>query len=188
MTRTLKIAVLFGALCVVGAAAAQTSEAVTTKTKTTQKSGVVETVYGNHVVLKDADGTHEWTVPEGFHFVSDGKELTVAQLQPGMKVVATTTQETTIRDVTLTRNVSGQVAQVAPGGIVVRDSTGGGCGSRGASADGPPARHQVRRSQKQPRNQSILIPGPRWVGVDCSGAQCGAAGLSPAAWTKACAT
>ena len=122
MSRTSKIAVLLGALCFVTSAAAQTTE--TTSTKTTQKSGVIETVYGNHVVLKDADGTHEWTVPADFKFQMDGQSLGVADLRPGMKVNATITKETTTRDVTLTRNVSGQVAQVAPGGIVVRDSSG----------------------------------------------------------------
>lgn len=123
MSHTCKIAVLLAALCVVTSAAAQTTE--TTTTKTTQKSGVVETVYGNHVVLKDADGkTHEYTVPADFKFQMNGKNVTVADLKPGMKVDATITEHTTTRDVTVTRNVTGQVAQVAPGGIVVRDSSG----------------------------------------------------------------
>src|SRR5262245_38376027 len=124
MSRTFRIAVLLAGLSVVTSAAAQTSETATTKTKTTKKSGVVETVYGNHVVLKDADGTHEWTVPEDFQFQMNGQNLTVANLQPGMKVEATTTEKTTVRDVIVTKNVTGQVAQVAPGGIVVRDSSG----------------------------------------------------------------
>lgn len=123
MSHTFRIGVLLAALCVVTNAAAQTTE--TTTKQVTQKSGVVETVYGNHVVLKDADGkTHEYTVPEDFKFQMNGKAITVADLQPGMKVNATFTEQTTTRDVTLTRNVSGQVAQVAPGGIVVRDSSG----------------------------------------------------------------
>lgn len=69
MSHTFRIAVLLGALCVVTSAAAQTNPAAqkseTTTVQTTQKSGVIETVYGNHVVLKDADGTtHEYTVPQ----------------------------------------------------------------------------------------------------------------------------
>src|SRR5262249_1084495 len=121
MLRTSKIAVLLAALGV-GTSAAQTTE--TTSTKTTQKSGVIETVYGNHVVLKDADGTHEWTVPADFKFQMNGQSLGVADLRPGMKINATITKETTTRDVTVTRNVPGRGAQVAPGGIVVRDSSG----------------------------------------------------------------
>jgi len=125
MSRTFKTTVLLAALCLVTSAAAQKDESTTTTTTTTQKSGVVETVYGNHVVLRDADGkTHEYTVPEDFKFQMNGHNITVANLQPGMKVDATITAQTTTRDVTLTRNVTGQVAQVAPGGIVVRDSSG----------------------------------------------------------------
>ncbi|HEY6784846.1 MAG TPA: hypothetical protein VI159_07830 [Gemmatimonadales bacterium] len=129
MSHTFRIAVLLGALCVVTSAAAQTNPAAqkseTTTVQTTQKSGVIETVYGNHVVLKDADGTtHEYTVPQDFKFQMNGKPITVADLRPGMKVDATFTKETTTHEVTLTRNVTGQVAQVAPGGIVVRDSSG----------------------------------------------------------------
>lgn len=54
MSRTFKIAVLFAALCVVTSAAAQTNEKAneTTTKATTRKSGVVETVYSNHVVLR----------------------------------------------------------------------------------------------------------------------------------------
>jgi len=128
MSHTFKFAVLLAALGVVGSAAAQTAagqtKESTTTTQTLQKSGVIETIYGNHIVLKDADGTHEWTVPADFKFQMNGQNLTVADLRPGMKVNATITKETTTRDVTLTRNVTGQVAQVAPGGIVVRDSSG----------------------------------------------------------------
>ena len=121
MSRTFKITVILGALCFVTSVAAQTSQT----TQTLQKSGVVETVYGNHVVLKDADGTtHEYTVPQDFKFQMNGQAITVADLRPGMKIDATFTKETTTHEVTLTRNVTGQVAQVAPGGIVVRDSSG----------------------------------------------------------------
>lgn len=135
MSHTFRIGVLLAALCVVANAAAQTTE--TTTKQTTQKSGVVETVYGNHVVLKDADGkTHEYTVPEDFKFQMNGKAITVADLQPGMKVDATFTEQTTTREVTLTRNVTGQVAQVAPGGIVVRDSSGRLTSFRAADIEG----------------------------------------------------
>jgi hypothetical protein len=132
MSHTFKITVLLAALCVVTSAAAQTNPTTQTSemttTKTTKKSGVVETIYGNHVVLRDSAGTHEWTVPEDFKFQMSGQNLALADLRPGMKVEATTTKETTIKDVILTKNVTGQVVQVAPGtnggGIVVRDPSG----------------------------------------------------------------
>jgi hypothetical protein len=125
MSRTFKIAVLVAAVCVVTSAAAQTGGSTSTTTKTTQKSGVIEAVYGNHVVLREADGTtHEYTVPEGFHFQMNGQPVTVADLKPGMSVNATITDETTTKDVVVTRNVSGTVMQVAPGGIVVKGEDG----------------------------------------------------------------
>jgi hypothetical protein len=124
MSRNLRITALTTALCVITSApaVAQTSELTTSKQ--TQKSGVIQAVYGNHVVVQEASGTHEYTVPEGFKFQMDGQNLTVADLKPGMKVSATINEQTTTRDVTTTKVVSGQVVQVAPGGIVVKDSKG----------------------------------------------------------------
>ena len=125
MSRTFRIAVLFAAACVVTSAAAQTGGSVTTTTKTTHKSGVIDAVWGNNVVLREADGTtHEYTVPDGFQFQMNGQNVAVADLKPGMTVDATITDQTTTKDVTVTRNVSGTVMQVAPGGIVVRDASG----------------------------------------------------------------
>jgi hypothetical protein len=124
MSRHLAITALTAALWVVtsGPAVAQTTELTTSKQ--TKKSGVIEAVYGNHVVVHEASGTHEYTVPEGFKFQMNGQDVTVADLKPGMKVSATINEQTTTRDVTTTKVVSGQVVQVAPGGIVVKDSKG----------------------------------------------------------------
>ena len=88
------------------------------------KAGVVESVAGNKVVLKEADGLHEYNVPEGFKFQLDGQPVGVDQLKPGMKVGALITDKVTTRQVTLTRITSGTVMQIAPGGIVLKDSTG----------------------------------------------------------------
>ena len=124
MSRTFRIAALTSALSMLASlsALAQTSEM--TSTKTTQKKGVIQAVYGNHVVVKEPDGTREYTVPEGFKFQMNGKDLTVDQLQPGMKVSATINEQTTTREVTTTKVVSGQVMQVAPGGVVVKAPNG----------------------------------------------------------------
>jgi LPXTG-motif cell wall-anchored protein len=124
MTRNLRITALTAALWAITSApaVAQTSELTTSKQ--TQKSGVIQAVYGNHVVVQEASGTHEYTVPDGFKFQMNGQDVTVADLQPGMKVSATINEQTTTRDVTTTKVVSGQVVQVAPGGIVVKDSKG----------------------------------------------------------------
>ena len=124
MSPTLRIAALTSALSIIASlpAVAQTTEM--TSTKTTVKRGVIQAVYGNHVVVKEPDGTREYTVPDGFKFQMDGKNLTVDQLQPGMKVSATINEQTTTRDVTTTKVVSGQVMQVAPGGVVVKAPNG----------------------------------------------------------------
>jgi hypothetical protein len=124
MSPTFRIAALTSALSMLASlsALAQTSEM--TSTKTTQKKGVIQAVYGNHVVVKEPDGTREYTVPEGFKFQMNGKDLTVDQLQPGMKVSATINEQTTTREVTTTKVVSGQVMQVAPGGVVVKAPNG----------------------------------------------------------------
>ncbi|HVP61461.1 MAG TPA: hypothetical protein VMT11_12925 [Myxococcaceae bacterium] len=90
----------------------------------TVKSGEVISVAGNKVVVREADGIHEYTVPDGFKFQLDGQDVGIDQLKPGMKVGALITDKTTTRDVTVTRVVSGTVMQVAPGGIVIKDAKG----------------------------------------------------------------
>ncbi|HET6984034.1 MAG TPA: hypothetical protein VFI53_17960 [Myxococcaceae bacterium] len=124
MSRKVRIAAVSTALLgfALAQAAAQTSEM--TSTKQTQRSGVVEAVYGNHVVVTEASGTHEITVPDGFKFQMNGQDVTVADLKPGMTINATINEQTTTRNVTATRVVSGKVVQVAPGGVVVQDSKG----------------------------------------------------------------
>lgn len=90
----------------------------------TVKSGVIESVAGNKVVVHEADGLHEYTVPEGFKFEMDGQMVGVDQLKPGMKVGALITDKVTTRQVTVTRIASATVMQVAPGGIVVKNQKG----------------------------------------------------------------
>jgi hypothetical protein len=124
MYRNLRITALTAALWAVTSAPAVAQTTEVTTTKQTQKSGVIQAVYGNHVVVQEASGTHEYTVPDGFKFQMNGQDVTVAELKPGMKVSATINEQTTSRDVTTTKVVSGQVVQVAPGGIVVKDSKG----------------------------------------------------------------
>lgn len=109
-------------LALVSAASAQTSSTEATSVMRTVKAGEVVSVAGNKVVLREADGNHEYTLPEGFKFQIDGRDVGVDQLQPGMKVGAMITDKVTTRDVTETRIASGTVVQIAPGGIVVQDA------------------------------------------------------------------
>ena len=103
---------------------AQTSSTESTSVKQTTKSGEVVSVAGNKVVVKEADGTHEYNLPDGFKFKLDGRDVGVDELKPGMQVSAVITDRITTREVTATRVVSGTVMQVAPGGIVLKDSQG----------------------------------------------------------------
>src|SRR5262249_29452283 len=83
-----------------------------------------ESVAGNKVVLREADGLHEYNLPDGFKFQLNGNDVGVADIKPGMSVNALVTDKVTTRQVTLTRIASGTVAQIAPGGIVVKDQNG----------------------------------------------------------------
>src|SRR5262249_27907978 len=95
-----------------------------TVSKRSNISGEIIAVAGNRVLVKEADGMHEYNVPEGFKFQMGGQNVTVADLKPGMKVDAVVTDQTIVRDVTTVQTVSGTVKQAAPAGIVVQDAKG----------------------------------------------------------------
>ena len=114
-------------LTVAPAALAQQSASTATEStavRTTTKSGTVESVVGNKVVLREADGLHEYNLPDGFKFQLAGRDVGVADIKPGMAVNAQITDTITTRQVKLTRVDSGTVAQVAPGGIVLKEKDG----------------------------------------------------------------
>ena len=46
------------------------------------------------MLVKEADGVHEYTVSEGFKFQTNGQSVGVADLQPGMSVNAVVTDKT----------------------------------------------------------------------------------------------
>ena len=122
-----RTAVCLVALALAPVALAQTSGKTATEStavSTQTISGVVETVAGNKVVLRQADGLHEYNLPDGFVFQLDGRNVGVSEIKPGMTVNAVVTDKVTTRQVTLTRIESGTVAQVAPGGIVLKDQSG----------------------------------------------------------------
>jgi hypothetical protein len=77
-----------------------------------------------NIVLREADGVHEYTLPDGFKFDLDGRSVGVDQIQPGMKVGALITDKVTTRNMRLTKVASSTVMQVAPRGIVVKTQDG----------------------------------------------------------------
>ena len=127
MTAQSRIAACVLSLAFGPAALAQTPGSTTTESiaqKSRNISGVVETVAGNKVVLREADGLHEYNPPAGFKFQLDGRDVGVDEIKPGMSINAVVTDKVITRRVTVTNIESGTVAQVAPGGIVLKDQNG----------------------------------------------------------------
>ena len=103
----------------VSAVAAQTT------TSTEMKKFEVISVDGNQLVLRGTDGkSKQFTVPADFRFNVDGQMVTVAELKPGMKGMATITTTTTVKPVTVTEVKNGTVTQVIGNTIIVRLADG----------------------------------------------------------------
>ena len=81
-------------------------------------------VDGNQVVLNGADGAREITVPEDFRFTVGGKQISVHELQPGMKGSATITTRTTVKPVYVTEVKQAEVVQVSGSSIIIRGAKG----------------------------------------------------------------
>jgi hypothetical protein len=63
--------------------------------KTTKLSGTVVSVEGNNLIVKMSTGDVKVFTPQPDRkFIIDGKELTLAELQPGTKLNATITEST----------------------------------------------------------------------------------------------
>jgi hypothetical protein len=105
---------------IVAAALALTAGAAQAQSKTTQvKSFEIISVDGNVVVVKEADGTHEYTLPADFRFNVAGKQVPLQELKPGMKGKATITTTTTVKPVFVTEVKNGEVVKNLGGGAVI---------------------------------------------------------------------
>ncbi len=78
--------------------------------------GEVVTVSGNDLVVKMADGTlrNFENVPESAKVTVDGKQLSVHDLKPGMKLQRTITTTTTPMTITTVQTVKGKVWEIVP--------------------------------------------------------------------------
>ena len=86
---------------------------------------VVDSVNGNKVVADDAAGkATEYTIPDGFKFQLDGKDIGVGDLKPGQHVTATVTTTITTTPVYVTEIKSGKVLVVSGQSIIVRGPHG----------------------------------------------------------------
>ncbi len=105
-------------LVAAGAAQAQTSS--TTETKAFE----IIAVDGNVLVVKEAAGTREITVPPDFVFTVNGKKMSVGELKAGMKGMATVTTTTTVRPVYVTEVKNGEVVKAVGTAVIVRSADG----------------------------------------------------------------
>jgi LPXTG-motif cell wall-anchored protein len=78
--------------------------------------GEVVWVSGNDLIVKGEDGQilHFPNVPDSTKVNVDGRQLSVHELQPGMKLQRTITTTTTPKTITTTQNVTGTVWHVTP--------------------------------------------------------------------------
>ena len=110
------------AVCLAGVATAALAQTTTKATET--KQFTVVSVEGNKVVARLPEGTKEITVPEDFRFTVDGREVSVHELQPGMKGTAKITTTTTVTPVTVTEVRNGEVMQASGSSIIVKTANG----------------------------------------------------------------
>jgi LPXTG-motif cell wall-anchored protein len=120
MTRTLKFVTLLAlALCVTGAAIAQTT------TEVVHKSGTVLAKYDGKVVVKMDDGSvKEFTPAPGKTVMVDGVATTYETLKVGTVLAADFVKTTTTTPVKTTEVKNGTVIKVVGKTLVVRDAKG----------------------------------------------------------------
>jgi stage V sporulation protein SpoVS len=118
-----------GALCLTLAMSAsaqvQTQTTTTTGQSTKQVTvdrGVVVEVQGNDLIVRMEDGMirHFPNIPESTRIDVDGKELSIHELKPGMRLQRTITTTTTPQVVTTVQTVTGRVFHVnAPNSVIL---------------------------------------------------------------------
>jgi hypothetical protein len=102
----------------------QTGQPATT-TSTRIVNATVVSVDGSNVVAQDATGhATQYTIPDGFRFQFEGKDIGVADLKPGMHVSATITTTTTTTPVWVTTIKTGKVLVVSGHSLIVRGPEG----------------------------------------------------------------
>jgi hypothetical protein len=88
------------------------------------KNGEVLGVYGDRLVVREADGVKEYNVPEGFRFDMDGKKVGVADLKPGMRLTAMITTTERPHEMSTTEVTRAEVVHRVGSTVVVRTEDG----------------------------------------------------------------
>ena len=87
------------------------------------KSGTVVAAFNDQLVVKMANGeTKEITVPPGFMFTVDGKQVGLADLQPGTHLTAKITTTETPHTVKTTEIRNGEVVRVVGNTVWLREN------------------------------------------------------------------
>jgi len=89
------------------------------------KSGEVLKVSGNNLVIRGPEGVREFLVADDFRFDLDGKQLSVHELKPGMKLTALITTTATPVELTATEVRNAEVIYTIGNSIVVRNTDDG---------------------------------------------------------------
>ena len=92
--------------------------------ETEVKRGTVLYAKGNSVMVREPSGDMLYTVPEDFRVNVDGRDLPVAQLEPGTELIATITTITRPRTVQTTQVIRGTVWQVMGNNLMVTMESG----------------------------------------------------------------
>lgn len=89
------------------------------------KQGTVIHTYGNHLVVKMADGaTRDVEVPEGFMFTVDGKSVPLSALKPGTKLTSMVKTVKTPEVVQTTEVKNAEVVKIVGQTIILRGEDG----------------------------------------------------------------
>ena len=115
-----RLVIAVAAVCLTAVPSLAQQSTASSETKTFE----VIAVDGNQLVVNLPEGTREITVPAGFLFTINGKQMPVQQLTPGMKGTATITTKTTVTPVTVTQVKNGTVAVRSGSTIIVRTDEG----------------------------------------------------------------
>src|SRR5262245_50267318 len=115
---SMRISIILSALLVAGLASAQT-------TTYDIRSGEVLSVQGNNLVVRGPNGVREFNIPEDFRFDLDGKQLSVHELKPGMKLTALIRTTSAPVELTTTELRNAEVVHTIGNAIVVRNTDTG---------------------------------------------------------------
>jgi hypothetical protein len=95
----------------------KTTETVGQSTQEVQvEHAEIVSVYGNDLILRMEDGSirHIANVPDSARALVDGKEISIHDAKPGMKLQRTITTTTTPKTITTVKSVTGKVWHVNP--------------------------------------------------------------------------